>query len=117
MKFNPEVIIVFFVVRILLIVFGLILKVVKDGIFTPDQVMKEWWGGDREFIYEHDKYWPELVKMCDERRAVQFDRWRKLGGTIGLKEWDIKGGTPAVEENSKAEPTQAVPEATKDASK
>lgn len=56
--------------------------------------MKEWWGGDRDFKYEHDKYWPALVQLCDSRRQAQMDKWRELGGTVGLKEWDIKGGTP-----------------------
>lgn len=54
--------------------------------------MTEWWGGDRDFKYEHDKYWPALVEMCDLRRQAQMDKWRELGGTVGLKEWDIKGG-------------------------
>lgn len=56
--------------------------------------MKEWWGGDRDFKYEHDKYWSALVQLCDSRRQAQMDKWRELGGTVGLKEWDIKGGTP-----------------------
>jgi len=77
MKFNPEV--------------------VKEGFFAPEMVMKEW-GGDCDFVYEHDKYWPAFVSMCDERRMGWMATWRSLGGTVGLKEWDYKsGGQPKVE--------------------
>lgn len=51
------------------------------------------WGGAVEFEYDHEKYWPALVDMCDARRAEQLVRWKELGGTIGLKEWDIKAGS------------------------
>jgi len=83
MKFNPQV--------------------VKEDIFTPDMVMKEWWGGDREFVYEHEKYWPALVKMCNERRTQQMEKWRELGGTVGLKEWDVRGGRSVIENDGKVE--------------
>jgi hypothetical protein len=75
MKFNPEVL--------------------KEGIFTPDMVMKEWWGGDVDFVYEHDKYWPGLVSMCEARKRAQFEMWKKLGGTVGLKEADFKSTAPS----------------------
>lgn len=54
--------------------------------------MSEWWGGDREFEYVHEKYWPALVGMCDTRRQAWMEKWKALGGTVGLKEWDYKGG-------------------------
>ena len=31
-----------------------------------------------------------------------MEKWRELGGTVGLKEWDVKGGQPVLE-NGKAE--------------
>jgi hypothetical protein len=58
---------------------------------TPDMVMKEWWGGDREFEWDHAKYWPALVTMCEERRKSQLERWRNLGAKVGISEWEIKG--------------------------
>jgi CRAL/TRIO domain. len=67
-------------------------KVIEEDIFKAGMLMKEWWGGDCNFIYEHEKYWPVLVEMCEERRRAWVERWRALGGTIGLKEWDYKGG-------------------------
>lgn len=75
MKFNPEVI--------------------NDNLFTSDMVMSEWWGGDRDFEYVHDKYWPALVSMCEFKRKTWMERWRALGGKVGIKEWDYKGGAPA----------------------
>ncbi|EJD06551.1 CRAL/TRIO domain-containing protein [Fomitiporia mediterranea MF3/22] len=66
--------------------------VFDDGYFTRDQVMKQWWDGEREFEYVHEKYWPVLVEMCEERRKKQFQRWRKLGAKVGISEWDMKTG-------------------------
>jgi hypothetical protein len=67
-------------------------NVINDGLFTADNLMTEWWGGSREFEYKHEEYWPALVKLSDQRREEQFKRWKELGGTVGLDEWDIKGG-------------------------
>jgi hypothetical protein len=66
--------------------------VIGEGLFDKDNLMTQWWGGNREFEWDHEKYWPVLVKMCDERRARQKERWTKLGAKIGLDEWDIKAG-------------------------
>ncbi|KAJ6609259.1 CRAL-TRIO domain-containing protein [Mycena sp. CBHHK59/15] len=85
MKFNPQVI--------------------KDGIFAPDMVMAEWWGGECKFEYEHDQYWPALVAMCNEREKRHMEAWQTLGGKVGLKEFDYKTGMP--EKNS--DPSPAVP--------
>ncbi|KAJ7170796.1 CRAL-TRIO domain-containing protein [Mycena crocata] len=74
MKFNPQVI--------------------QDGIFTPEMVMSQWWGGDCNFEYDHDKYWPALVSMCDERTKAWTAAWHKMGGKVGLKEYDYKTDAP-----------------------
>lgn len=76
-------------------------SVVKDGLFTADMVTKDW-GGDCEIVYEHEKYWPALLKLVDDRRKDQLERWRTLGGTIGIKEWDYKGGAPESSESEKS---------------
>jgi len=65
---------------------------IREGLFAKDNLMTQWWGGDRDFEWNHEKYWPTLVNMCAERRAEQKERWRKLGAKIGIDEWDIKGG-------------------------
>ncbi|KAJ6531871.1 CRAL/TRIO domain-containing protein [Mycena capillaripes] len=71
-------------------------KVIQDGIFTPEMVMSQWWEGACNFEYDHDKYWPALVALCDERTKLWTATWQKLGGKVGLKESDYKQGTPEV---------------------
>ncbi|KAG6877808.1 hypothetical protein C0993_003782 [Termitomyces sp. T159_Od127] len=72
-------------------------RVIEDNLFTPDMVISEWWGGDCDFEYVHDKYWPALLNLCESRRKAFLEKWRVLGGTVGLKEWEYKGrGTTSV---------------------
>ncbi|KAF9267820.1 CRAL/TRIO domain-containing protein [Marasmius fiardii PR-910] len=66
-------------------------NVVKDGIFSPDMVMKEWWGGNQDFEWNHEKYWPKLVEICEQRKARWMENWRKLGGSVGISEANYKG--------------------------
>ncbi|KAH7911527.1 CRAL TRIO domain-containing protein [Hygrophoropsis aurantiaca] len=61
-----------------------------ERIFEPRQLVKQWWGGAMEYEYDHEKYWPKLVELCDKRRNGMMEAWRKLGGKVGLKEWDMK---------------------------
>ncbi|KAJ7593268.1 CRAL-TRIO domain-containing protein [Mycena floridula] len=78
LKFNPEI--------------------VKEGIFAADNLMKEF-GGEIDFSYDHDKYWTALVSMTEERTHQYLERWRSLGGRVGLKEYDYKAERQ--EENTK----------------
>jgi phosphatidylinositol/phosphatidylcholine transfer protein len=48
------------------------------------------WGGDVEFIYKHEEYWPALLGITNDLREQHMARWEKLGGRIGLSEWDVK---------------------------
>ncbi|KAL4247612.1 CRAL-TRIO lipid binding domain superfamily protein [Abortiporus biennis] len=66
-------------------------KIVEEGLFTPDQLWKEF-GGECDFKYEHDKYWPAFVEMCESKRSAQLKKWKELGGTVGLKDWDVRRG-------------------------
>jgi CRAL/TRIO domain len=64
---------------------------VKDGMFAADELFKEGgWGGSREFVWDHEKYWPAFVRMCDEIAEGQMARWRKLGARVGCDEKDYK---------------------------
>ena len=77
---------------------------VKDGFVLPEQLMTAaGWGGNQEFEYVHEKYWSTLVALCEAENRASMDRWRVLGGKIGLSEWDIKGG-PSLTESSADEP-------------
>ncbi|EFI27874.1 CRAL/TRIO domain-containing protein [Coprinopsis cinerea okayama7 len=59
------------------------------GLFKRDMLMKEW-EGDRVFEYVHEKYWPALLEMCEKNVQKWMRRWRELGGTVGISEWDYK---------------------------
>lgn len=66
-------------------------KPVKDGMFAAEELFKEGgWGGSRDFVWDHEKYWPAFVRMCDEIGKGQMARWRKLGACVGCDENDYK---------------------------
>jgi len=64
-------------------------QVLAEGDFTPDQVIKEW-GGDREFVWECDRYLNKLVEISGRMKEKRLAKWRELGGKVGLREWDYK---------------------------
>lgn len=61
-------------------------------------LVKENWGGSRTVEYVHEQFWPALLKLTGERREKQMERWKKLGGKIGVKEWDCKVEIPDMTE-------------------
>jgi CRAL/TRIO domain len=67
-------------------------NVIEEGLFTPEMVLTDW-GGSRELIWQHDVYWPILVKRAEDRKKVLIETWRGLGAKVGLKEWDMKSGS------------------------
>lgn len=58
----------------------------------PQQLWNEF-HGDLEFDYDHEVYWPALMKLCDEKHREQQVRWAKGGKLYGESENYIKGGT------------------------
>lgn len=76
----------------------------------PEQLWSDF-QGDLAFEYDHETYWPTLLKMCDERRAQKHERWVKAGKIIGESEFYLKGGDassvgsgPAVSEEKSIDP-------------
>ena len=68
-------------------------KAVQEGLFAADELFKDGgWGGSREFVWDHEKYWGAFVRMCAETREGQMARWRKLGARVGCDERDYKLG-------------------------
>lgn len=68
-------------------------KAVQEGLFAADELFKDGgWGGSREFVWDHEKYWGAFVRMCAETREGQMARWRKLGARVGCNERDYKLG-------------------------
>ncbi|KAI9716620.1 MAG: hypothetical protein M1828_007598 [Chrysothrix sp. TS-e1954] len=49
-------------------------------------------GGDAQFKYEHEVYWPELCRMLKERREAMWERWVSAGKLVGENEAYLRGG-------------------------
>lgn len=65
-------------------------QVFKDGLFSEDQIMKEWWGGKQDFEYKHENYWEDLATLCETRSKTWEKNWRTLGAKVGESEWAYK---------------------------
>ena len=65
--------------------------------YVPSEQLVELFGGDCNFEYEHETFWPEYLKLASERREKYFARWKAAGGGIGQSEWDLRAEeeTPA----------------------
>lgn len=59
----------------------------------PEQLWSADWGGDMDFDYEHDVYWPALNGMCETRREEKMRRWVAGGKLVGESEEYLSGGT------------------------
>ncbi|KAM6490528.1 CRAL-TRIO domain containing protein [Amanita muscaria] len=81
-------------------------EVINEGYFKPEMIVPRSWAGTAEFEYDHDQYWPALVSLCEENKKKWLERWRSLGGTVGIKEWDYKKEDGDVTDSS--QPAQAV---------
>lgn len=58
----------------------------------PQQLWNEF-HGDLEFEYDHEVYWPTLLKLCEEKHREQHARWVQGGKQYGESENYIKGGS------------------------
>ena len=76
-------------------------------IVPPEQLMRVY-GGDVDFEYKHNIYWPALNALADERRGEMRARWESAGKKIGESEKYLKGvgesvgGSGAALEDGKA---------------
>lgn len=52
-------------------------------------------GGECEFEYVHDVYWPALNALADKRRQEKKERWEKAGKHVGESEIYLWGGEEA----------------------
>ena len=64
-------------------------------VVPPEQLMRVY-GGDVEFEYEHEVYWPALNILAEERRMKTRQRWESVGKKIGESEKYLKGVGEAV---------------------
>ncbi|KAL9129527.1 MAG: hypothetical protein Q9217_002051 [Psora testacea] len=56
----------------------------------PEQLIKSY-GGDVNFEYEHEKYWPAFITLANTRRAEMIKRWEGAGKNVGESEAYLKG--------------------------
>ncbi|PWN22387.1 CRAL/TRIO domain-containing protein, partial [Microstroma glucosiphilum] len=51
------------------------------------------YGGEVDPTYHHDQYWPDLVKLTQERRAAMLKRFKEqCNSEVGASEWVVRGG-------------------------
>ncbi|KAL8913292.1 MAG: hypothetical protein Q9171_001856 [Xanthocarpia ochracea] len=61
-------------------------------LFVPPAQLLKTHGGDVDFVYEHEVYWPALNELAAKKRAVMVERWEAAGKKIGESEWYLRGG-------------------------
>lgn len=62
---------------------------------VPKEQLMKASGGEIDFKYDHDVYWPALEKLAAERRARRVERWESAGKLIGESEIYLWGGEEA----------------------
>ena len=65
-------------------------------LIPSEQLLKEF-GGDVEFEYEHDQYWPAFNGMANEYKAQMVANWEAGGKKVGESEMYLKGGERLVQ--------------------
>ncbi|PWN38851.1 CRAL/TRIO domain-containing protein, partial [Ceraceosorus guamensis] len=66
-------------------------EAIKDEV--PSEQLSADFGGTLDPKYNHDAYWPDLVKTCDERREQMMRRFKEMcNSEVGASEWVILGG-------------------------
>lgn len=59
-------------------------------VVPPEQLLKGY-GGDCDFEYEHNAYWPALNKLVEQKKMEMLKRWDTAGKRIGESESYLKG--------------------------
>ncbi|ODV62145.1 CRAL-TRIO domain-containing protein [Ascoidea rubescens DSM 1968] len=59
-----------------------------------DQLITLYKGGSVDFEYNHEIYWEALIKNGQSKKRLQYRNFNRLGGKIGLTEFDLKAETP-----------------------
>lgn len=60
---------------------------------VPPPQLQTHFGGEVDFEYQHDVYWPALNQLCEERRKAYHDRWVQAGSKVGASERELRGGS------------------------
>jgi hypothetical protein len=66
-------------------------EAIKDEV--PGGQLSSEFGGELDAKYNHEQYWPDLVKLSAERRKEMMRRFKDdCNSEIGASEWVIRGG-------------------------
>lgn len=58
--------------------------------FVPKEQLDKEFNGILDFEYIHEVYWPEMNAIAEEKHEIFVKNYEKLGGGIGLSEYDLK---------------------------
>lgn len=58
--------------------------------YVPKEQLDMDFGGNVEFEYVHEKYWPKLTEMARKKREIYKRNFEALGSTVGLSEADLR---------------------------
>ncbi|KAL8995520.1 MAG: hypothetical protein Q9188_006788 [Gyalolechia gomerana] len=64
--------------------------------FVPPSQLLKTHGGDVNFVYDHDVYWPALNELAAKKRAMMMERWEQAGKKIGESEYYLRAGEKEV---------------------
>lgn len=73
----------------------------------PAQLWSADWGGEMDFEYDHEQYWPALNALCAARRAEKNRRWVAGGKLVGESEDFLAGGTDVSVEGVTYDPSSS----------
>ncbi|KAL9593875.1 MAG: hypothetical protein Q9219_007342 [cf. Caloplaca sp. 3 TL-2023] len=60
--------------------------------FVPPSQLLKTHGGDVNFVYDHEVYWPALNELAARKRAMMMERWVQRGKKMGESEYYLRGG-------------------------
>ncbi|ODQ81606.1 hypothetical protein BABINDRAFT_165145 [Babjeviella inositovora NRRL Y-12698] len=58
--------------------------------YVPAEQLDKEFNGSADFQYKHEQYWPTMLKMAEERHRTYVRNFERLGGKIGLSEYDLR---------------------------
>lgn len=58
--------------------------------FVPREQLDKEFNGIMDFEYDHKVYWEEMNAMAEKKHLIYLSNFEKLGGKIGLSEYDLR---------------------------
>lgn len=64
--------------------------------YVPLEQLDKDFGGKLNFDYNHEKYWPEMLRISTEKKQLYMKRFEEFGAVVGLSEFDLRGTHPEI---------------------